>query len=63
MNEQPFKNTDDQDPYDDPQLIDDMVRDGIRKELKRTDISAEDRSEYEHALETLDQENPELHPS
>ncbi len=63
MDQQSNKNFDDHDPYDDPGVIEDMVRDGLRKELKRTDLSDEDRSEYEHALETLDQENPDIHPA
>jgi hypothetical protein len=53
---------DDKDPYDDPQVIDDMVRDGIEKELKRSDISQEDRTQYESALEKIE-ENPEIHPA
>jgi hypothetical protein len=61
MSEQ-SKNLEDKDPYDDPELINDMVRDGIEKELKRTDISDDDRAQYQQALETLDQENPEIHP-
>jgi hypothetical protein len=64
MNERPSKNVDDdKDPYDDPGLINDMVRDGIEKELRKTDVSPEDRSEYERALEALDEENPEKHPA
>jgi hypothetical protein len=58
MSDQP-----DKDPYDDPELINDMVRDGIEKELQRKDLPEEDRSEYERALETLDEENPEIHPA
>jgi hypothetical protein len=60
MNEQSKNNSDDdKDPYDDPQLIDDMVRDGIEKELQKPDLSSEDRTEYEQALQNLDEENPE----
>lgn len=63
MNEQSKNNLDDKDPYDDPQAIDDMVRDGIEKELRKPDLSSEDRAQYKHALETLDIENPEIHPA
>lgn len=63
MDEKLNNKTGDEDPYDNPELIDDMVRDGIEKELKRTDLSEEDRNEYEHALETLDEQNPEIHPA
>jgi hypothetical protein len=59
----PNHNDDDKDPYDDPQVIDDMVRDGIEKELKKPDLSAEDRAEYDKALQALDDENPEIHPA
>jgi hypothetical protein len=64
MNEQSKNNSDDdKDPYDDPQLIDDMVRDGIEKELQKPDLSSEDRTEYEQALQNLDEENPEKRPA
>jgi hypothetical protein len=64
MNERSDKQVDDdRDPYGDPKVIDDMVRDGIEKELQKPDISAEDRAEYQQALETLDEENPEIHPA
>lgn len=37
----------------DQETIDDEVRDGIEKELQRTDLSPEDRAQYEEALERL----------
>jgi hypothetical protein len=51
------------DEEDDPGLIDEMVREGIQKELQKTDLTEEDRNAYEHALETLDEQNPEIHPA
>ena len=40
----------------DQDTIDDGLRDGIEKELKRTDLSPEDRAQFEKALERLKQE-------
>jgi hypothetical protein len=37
----------------DQEKIDDEVRDGLEKELKRTDLSPEDRAQYQKALEKL----------
>ena len=42
----------------DQETIDDGVRDGIEKELQRTDLSPEDRAQYEKALERLKNQRP-----
>jgi hypothetical protein len=44
----------DEDPADDPKFVETELRDGIEKELARSDISAEDRATYERALAKLD---------
>jgi hypothetical protein len=44
----------DPDPADDPDYVNSEVRDAIQKELKRTDLSAEDRKAYEEALAKLE---------
>ncbi len=40
-------------PSDDPEFVNDGLRDAITKELQRTDLSADDRKAYEAALEKL----------
>jgi hypothetical protein len=35
--------------------VDEEVRDGIKKELERTDLTPEDRKEYEDALAKIDE--------
>lgn len=47
---------DDDDNDVDPQTINEELRDGIKKELERTDLSPEDRKSYENALANLDKE-------
>lgn len=42
----------------DQEMIDNDVRDGIEKELRRTDLSPEDREQYEKALEKLREQSP-----
>jgi hypothetical protein len=39
--------------YDDPELINTKLRDGIMKELQRPDLSPEDREQYLKAFENL----------
>ena len=43
-----------EDKAGDPGFIEAELRDGIEKELRRTDISDEDRKSYEAALAKLD---------
>lgn len=40
----------------DPNTINEELRDGIKKELQRTDLTPEDRASYEKALANLDKE-------
>jgi hypothetical protein len=47
----------DNDKADDPNFINSEVRDGIEKELKRNDLSPEDRKSYEDALAKLNAES------
>jgi hypothetical protein len=42
---------------DDPQVLNNELRDAIEKQLRRTDLSPEDRKEYEDALAKLDKED------
>jgi|GEM_PF-5836784 len=44
----------DVDPADDPEYVNSEVRDAIARELKRTDLSPEDRKAYEEALARLE---------
>lgn len=46
-------NDKDDDKADDPTFIEAELRDGIEKELKRPDLSPEDRKSYEEALAKL----------
>lgn len=50
MNPRPFTT----DPAEDPAFINAKVREGLEKELRRTDLSAEDRAQYEQALANLE---------
>ncbi len=47
----------DEDETFDPKAIDAEVRDGIEKELRRTDLTPEDRKSYEDALAKLNGED------
>lgn len=47
----------DEDQADDPKVIESELRDGIEKELRRSDLSDEDRKSYEAALAKLDAED------
>lgn len=49
--------TEDQDQAGDPKFIESELRDGIEKELQRTDLSAEDRKSFEDALAKLNSED------
>jgi hypothetical protein len=49
-----------EDKAGDPNFIESELRDGIEKELKRADLSAEDRKSYEAALAKLDSEDAAL---
>ena len=40
----------------DPSVVDDDVREGIEKQLQRTDLSAEDRAAYETALANINKQ-------
>ncbi|HZZ64880.1 MAG TPA: hypothetical protein VFE17_05230 [Candidatus Baltobacteraceae bacterium] len=48
--------SDDDDTDVDQYTINEDLRDGIKKELERTDLSPEDRKSYENALANLDKE-------
>lgn len=44
----------DLDPDETPEAVDDRVRDAISKKLAEADLSADERAQYEEALENLD---------
>jgi hypothetical protein len=63
MNDQSTgRDSSDTDQADDPKFIESEVRDGVEKELRRTDLSADDRQKYEDALAKLKEENPNNAP-
>jgi hypothetical protein len=52
MNDVPIFEEDEPD-YDDPELLNSKLRDGIVKQLQRPDLSPEDREQYLKAFENL----------
>ena len=50
-------NDETEDKVNDPTFIEAELRDGIEKELKRPDLSPEDRKSYEDALAKLRDQN------
>lgn len=49
-----FTGDSDLDPDETPEAIDNRVRDAITRKLAQTDLSADERTQYEEALKNLD---------
>jgi hypothetical protein len=61
MNDTPIFDQPGDPDYDDPELLSMRLRDGIEKQLQRTDLSPQDREQYLQAYENLKCPAPEPH--